>query len=104
MPIHMEPTRVGTAGTELNQVAEDAGSPIRSRFTSSEEAVEGNRGWRTSTSLRRCHANWQTRLAGLVEQTRQAGEALISSAGTVAASDAEAESRIGGVLRALAEQ
>jgi len=100
--LHMNPDPVGRAGHDLNKMAGDAKEKIKSLFGSSDAAAEGNKGWNSSASLAACRKAWEGRLGQLVDQTKQAGQALVDSAGAVAATDAEAADRLDHVLDDMA--
>lgn len=103
MNLRMQPVRVDATGQDLAKLAEDARTRLTSLFDSSDAAVEGNKGWKSSASFAACRRAWEGRLNQLVDQTRQAGQDLVDSAGRVAAADAEAASRLTNVLHDLGE-
>lgn len=103
MNLWMQPVQVDATGQDLAKLADDAKTRITSLFDSSDAAVEGNRGWKSSASLAACRRVWEGRLNQLVDQTRQAGQDLVDSAGMVAAADAEAARRLTNVLDDMGE-
>ncbi|MGH3875038.1 MAG: hypothetical protein ACRDSR_26670 [Pseudonocardiaceae bacterium] len=102
MDLRIEPSPVITTGRDLAKMADDAKVRIESLFGSSDTAVQGNTGWKSSASLAACRKAWDGRLDQLVDQTKQAGQDLVDSAGRVAAADAEAADRLNNVLDGMA--
>jgi hypothetical protein len=96
--IRMNPDPVGTAGAELDLLANNALANTDGLLDSSEAAAAGHEGWLSAPALRTCGQAWHRRLDDLVEQTRQAGRNLTDSATTTSTTDLEAADRLHEVL------
>jgi hypothetical protein len=102
MVIAMDPGGVSSTGDDMHEVANTANDRTKALFASSDTASTDNPGWASGPALTAVKDAWQTQFGKLVQQTVAAGDALKDSAGRVAATDQEAENRLGDVMNDLA--
>ncbi|SDD38562.1 hypothetical protein [Actinokineospora iranica] len=96
--ITMTPEVVRLIADRIRTDAETSKNNVDNLFASTRTAVERHPGWLTTEALKKCAETWQQELLGLIDQSRQTAEGLLSSANRVAATDDEARQRFGAVL------
>ncbi|HEV7977158.1 hypothetical protein [Amycolatopsis sp.] len=96
--INMTPEAVRLIADRIRTDAEASKGNINTLFAGTNVAVERHPGWLTTEALKKCGETWQQELLGLIDQSEQTAESLLSSAGLVNGMDDEARQRFGAVL------